>query len=64
MSYCLITALSTVEVEDHKNLLGVWPTYKDPHKLLLISSFIVKKPLTASQRRRLPAGLRDRLRLK
>jgi hypothetical protein len=61
MSYCRITALSTVEVSDHKNLLGVWPTYKDPRTLLLISSFVVTKPLTAAQLRRLPADLRARL---
>jgi hypothetical protein len=61
MSYCRITALSSIEVSDHKNLLAIWRLYRDPLALGLISSFTVTKPLTLSQRRRLPADLRDRL---
>ena len=59
MTYMLVDASATVEVRDHKGLLAAWKLYGGP--LTLVGSFRTLKPLTASQIRRLPSGLRDRL---
>jgi hypothetical protein len=59
VTYMLVDASATVEVLDHKGLLAAWKLYGGP--LTLVGSFRVCKPLTASQIRRLPSGLRDRL---
>jgi hypothetical protein len=59
VTYMLIHALTTVEVLDHKGLLAAWKLYGGP--LTLVGCFRALKPLTASQIRRLPSGLRDRL---
>jgi hypothetical protein len=59
VTYMLIHALTTVEVLDHKGLLAAWKLYGGP--LTLVGGFRVCNPLTASQIRRLPSGLRDRL---
>ena len=59
MTYLKISALATVEVFNHKSLLHAWRLYGGP--LTLVSSFTVRKPLTAAQLRRLPADLRARL---
>jgi hypothetical protein len=56
-----IRALTTIEAPDHKGLLTAWKLYRGPLALVLVGRFIVKKPLTASQHRRLPKGLRERL---
>ena len=53
MPFCIIRALSVVEVPDHKNLLATWRLYgygpASP-----VGRYIVEKPLTARQLRRLP----------
>lgn len=60
MAYMKITGpRPSIEVQDHKNLLAAWRLYGGP--VSLVGRFIVEKPLTASQLRRLPLGLRDRL---
>ena len=51
---------ATVTVADHKNLLGVWRMYGGLPARDLLGDFIVRKPLTEAQLRRLPAELRDR----
>ena len=59
MTYMLVRASATVEVLDHKGLLVAWRLYGGLDTL--VGSFRSLKPLTASQIRRLPSGLRDRL---
>lgn len=49
----------TIEVPDLKSLTAAWRTYGGPS--CLVRRFIVEKPLTASQLRRLPGPLRARL---
>ena len=56
MTYLKITALASIEVPDHRNLVAAWQSYGT-----LVESFTVRKPLTAAQLRRLPADLRARL---
>lgn len=56
MTYLKITALASIEVPDHRNLVAAWQSYGT-----LVESFTVRKPLTAAQFRRLPAELRARL---
>jgi hypothetical protein len=56
MTYLKITALASIEVPDHKNLMAAWRSYCP-----LVESFTVRKPLTPAQLRRLPADLRTRL---
>jgi hypothetical protein len=59
MSYWKISGpRATVTVPDHKTLRDVWKTYKHS---LLVGRFIVEKPLTPAQLRRLSAKLRDRV---
>ena len=50
---------ATVTVPNHKNLLAAWKQYGGP--LSVVGRFIVEKPLTESQLRRLPKGLRELL---
>jgi hypothetical protein len=60
MTYLRInTALASIEVPDHRNLLAAWKQYGGP--LTLVRSFTVRKPLTPAQLRRLPKDLRARL---
>lgn len=56
-----ITAGTTIEVPNHKDLLAAWKSYGDLSRLLLVERFIVSRPLTASQYRRLPVALKNRL---
>lgn len=58
MYFRIIKAASVVEVEDHRNLRAAWEDYGWTG---LVASFKCRKPLTARQIRRLPAGLRARL---
>jgi hypothetical protein len=58
MSFMHITQTATIKVPDHKNLLAAWRLYGPGP---LVGRFIVEKPLTASQFRRLPRPLRDRV---
>jgi hypothetical protein len=58
MSFFVFRALAVVEVPDHKNLLAAWRLYGPASP---VGRFVVKKPLTASQIRRLPRDLRDRI---
>lgn len=60
MLICTIHPLTTVTVEDHKTLREAWKRYGGP--LSLVGEFVVRKPLTEAQYRRLPQGLKDRLR--
>jgi hypothetical protein len=55
MSYFRI-ALATVYVTNHANLRAAWRSHGGPCSLVV--TFVVRQPLTASQRRRLPAALR------
>jgi hypothetical protein len=50
---------ATIEVPDHNSLLGAWRTYGGVGPFCPVGRFIVKKPLTASQLKRLPNGLRQ-----
>jgi hypothetical protein len=52
------TPPTIIEVPDHKNLLAAWMLHGGPGTL--VGRFIVERPLTASQLRRLPAASRDR----
>jgi hypothetical protein len=59
MTYMKITGpRPSIEVPDHKNLIAAWRLYGHTP---LVGRFTVRKPLTASQLRRLPVELRDRL---
>jgi len=49
----------TVYCSDYHDLLAAWRLHSGPFSLA--GTFVVAKPLTASQRRRLPARLRDYL---
>jgi hypothetical protein len=49
----------TIEVPDLKSLMAAWRTYGGP--FCMDRRFIVEKPLTVSQLRRLPGPLRARL---
>lgn len=49
----------TIEVPDLKSLTAAWRTYGGP--FCMVRRFMVEKPLTASQLRRLPGPLRARL---
>lgn len=55
-----IQPLTVVTAQDHKGLLELWKRYGGFGSL--VGTFIVKKPLTDAQYRRLPEGLKDRLR--
>jgi hypothetical protein len=59
MSYLIITALASIEVPDHKNLIAAWRSYGGPGSL--VGSFTVRKQLTRKQLCGLPAELRARL---
>jgi len=58
MSY-RVTRAATVEVPNLHSLLAAWKTYGGPGTL--VGRFVVRKPLTASQLRRLPRGLKAQL---
>jgi hypothetical protein len=58
MTYLRIESAS-IEASNLKSLMHAWKLYGGP--LSVVGSFRVTKPLTRAQRRRLPAGLRDRL---
>ena len=59
MTSARIEAASTIEASDHPNLRSSWREYGGPSTL--VGRFIVDKPLTASQLRRLPEALKARL---
>jgi hypothetical protein len=58
MSVWLIHPTTTVTTFDHRSLRAVWKRYGPTG---LVGSYIVEKPLTEAQLRRLPSDLRDRL---
>jgi hypothetical protein len=60
MTYLKITGGASIESDNYRGLRVAWKTYGGP--LCLVRSFTVREPLTASQLRRLPKGLRARLR--
>ena len=63
MTLCTIRPATTVEVRDYQTLMKIWPVYReDPTRLVLVGNFVVEKPLTQAQRRRLPKGLKTKLR--
>jgi hypothetical protein len=59
MAFMLIEATSTVTVADHKSLLTAWKIHGGPGSL--VGRFIVEKPLTRSQLRRLPMALKEKM---
>ncbi len=61
MSLSLIDRTTTITVSDHRNLLASWRRY-DVLSRTLIGSYVVEKPLTEAQLRRLPRELRARQR--
>lgn len=61
MAYLKFTPPATIEVPDHKNLLAAWMLHGPGTGSLVRFRFIVGKPLTASQLRRLPEALKERL---
>ncbi|MGB6303907.1 MAG: hypothetical protein WBF45_09165 [Acidobacteriaceae bacterium] len=54
-----IHPLTVITAEDYQGLLAAWKRYGGP--LSLVGEFVVKKALTDAQYRRLPQGLKDRL---
>jgi len=48
--------LTVITVKDHKGLRQAWKRYGGAFPL--VGEFVVRKPLTESQLRRLPEGLR------
>jgi hypothetical protein len=54
----LIHPTTTVTTFDHRSLRAVWKQYRHTG---LVGSYVVEKPLTEAQLRRLPMDLRDRL---
>ena len=58
MSFLLVTTPATIEVPTYKDLLAAWRLYGPGP---IVGRFIVEKPLTEAQLRRLPAELRSRL---
>ena len=58
MSYCRITATTIITVHDLPSLRTVWSLYGHTG---LVKTFRCTKPLTETQRRRLPRGLREAL---
>jgi hypothetical protein len=58
MTYCRIESASTVTVPSLKSLLAAWRLYGHTG---LVRTFVCEQPLTASQPRRLPRGLREAL---
>ena len=57
---CLhVTKHARVTVPNHQSLRPLWRLHGGP--ATLIGSIAVSKPLTASQLRRLPSGLRERI---
>ena len=60
MHYEAISSGSTIRVLGHKGLLTSWRSY-DHRARLLIGRYLLEKPLTASQLKRLPADLRQRV---
>lgn len=57
MVYMKIRALTTITVADHRSLVKAWSTWNERERAL-IGRFIVEKPLTDAQFRRLPAALK------
>jgi hypothetical protein len=56
MLVMLIKRETTIEVRDHKDLRKAWKLYGGPDTL--VGRFVVRKPLTDAQFRRLPKALR------
>jgi hypothetical protein len=54
----LIHPTTAVTTSDRRSLLAVWKQYRHTG---LVGSYVVEKPLTEAQLRRLPVDLRDRL---
>ncbi len=50
---------ATIEVPTDKDLLSAWRLYGGPGTL--VGRFVVEKPLTDAQLRRLPRDLRERV---
>jgi hypothetical protein len=59
MFYLQVTESAIVKAPNHKSLMHAWRTYGGP--LTLVGRFVVEKPLTEAQLRRLPADLRDKM---
>jgi hypothetical protein len=59
MSYFEISATTTIDVYDLKSLMQAWKLWGG--SVPLVGTFRLHKRLTPAQRRRLPAGLRERL---
>ena len=60
MTYLRIAQTASVTAFNFQSLLAAWRRYGGPGSL--VGTFVVSKPLTAAQLRRLPLGLRRRLR--
>lgn len=58
MTLSLIHSTTTITVSNHRNLMASWKLY-NPFARTLIGRYIVEKPLTDAQLRRLPGELRD-----
>jgi hypothetical protein len=58
MSCWLIHPTTTITTPDHRTLRDVWKRYRHTG---LVGNYVVEKPLTDAQVRRLPMELRDRL---
>ena len=53
---------TVVELDNYTALKAAWPYYREATLGGLIASFVVRKPLTDAQRRRLPVDLRELVR--
>jgi hypothetical protein len=58
MSHWLIHPTTTITTPDLRTLRAVWKSYGPTG---LVGSYVVEKPITEAQLRRLPSGLLDRL---
>ena len=63
MTYCSVERKTTLTTPDYKNAIQIWRNY-GPVAQMLIGRVVVEKLLTASQERRMPAGLRRVLSVK
>jgi hypothetical protein len=54
--------MATIRVPDYRSLLAAWRGHGGQRTI--VSRFIVEKPLTKAQLRRLPKGLKSRLQVR
>jgi hypothetical protein len=58
MSYLVITRAAIVKVSDHQSLRSAWKVYGQQN---VVGTYLMDKPLSPAQLRRLPKELRARV---